>query len=452
MTPRSIFKHLSFSKILMIMALPAIIFPISIHAQQLEEIVVTAQRRVQSIQEVPISLEAYSGDLLNKEGFRSMEDLSSFSPSVEIDVRTQDQDIAIRGMGTTGNNLGLEGAVPIFVDGVHFARTSMIMGAFLDLERIEVLRGPQPIAFGQNATAGAFSLTSRKPTPEWEGDITAEYGNWERFSLEGGAGGPINDTLGIRVAGQYDSTGGYMKDVVTGGKFPSGTEIAGRLTLAWNPTENFNATMKAEWAQRRNEAEGNAVCRTFGLVPQNERAVLIPGQTDYNVNTLPFPRNCSEGFKRIGVMEGRVPLTRPIQGIDQEDNKGGIVDITTVSATIMDNLAAHDDMDSYNYRLGMDYEFANGITLSSNTAYIDYQRSSAHDNSSSPIPTNVQHRGEIFDMYSQEFRFRSAAGGTIEWEAGGFFQTEDLDIGNPNDPKYQTACPLPGCLAGHPMV
>jgi outer membrane receptor protein involved in Fe transport len=422
----------------MIMALPAIIFPISIHAQQLEEIVVTAQRRVQSIQEVPISLEAYSGDLLNKEGFRSMEDLSSFSPSVEIDVRTQDQDIAIRGMGTTGNNLGLEGAVPIFVDGVHFARTSMIMGAFLDLERIEVLRGPQPIAFGQNATAGAFSLTSRKPTPEWEGDITAEYGNWERFSLEGGAGGPINDTLGIRVAGQYDSTGGYMKDVVTGGKFPSGTEIAGRLTLAWNPTENFNATMKAEWAQRRNEAEGNAVCRTFGLVPQNERAVLIPGQTDYNVNTLPFPRNCSEGFKRIGVMEGRVPLTRPIQGIDQEDNKGGIVDITTVSATIMDNLAAHDDMDSYNYRLGMDYEFANGITLSSNTAYIDYQRSSAHDNSSSPIPTNVQHRGEIFDMYSQEFRFRSAAGGTIEWEAGGFFQTEDLDIGNPNDPKYQT--------------
>jgi outer membrane receptor protein involved in Fe transport len=438
MTPDSIFRHLRFSKILMIMASPAIIFPISIQAQQLEEIVVTAQRREQSIQEVPISLEAYTGDVLNKEGFRTMEDLSSFSPSVEIDVRTQDQDIAVRGMGTTGNNLGLEGAVPIFVDGVHFARTSMIMGAFLDLERIEVLRGPQPIAFGQNATAGAFSLTSRKPTAEWEGDVTAEYGNWERFSVEGGVGGPINDTWGIRLAGQYDSTGGYMKDVVTGGKFPSGEEAAGRLTLTWNPTENLGATFKAEWAQRRNEAEGIAVCRTFGLVPQTERAILIPGQTDYNVNTIPFPDDCDTGFKRLGIMEGRVPLTRPIQGIDQEDGRGGIVDITTVSETIMDDLNAHDDMDSYNYRIGLDYEFDNGIILSSNTAYVDYQRSSAHDNSSSPIPTNVQHRGEIFDMVSQELRFRSVAGGAIEWEAGGFFQTEDLDIGNPGDSRYET--------------
>jgi outer membrane receptor protein involved in Fe transport len=420
---------------------PIFLLPLTTDAQVLEEIVVTAQRREQTLQEVPISLEAYTGDMLNKEGFRSMEDLSAFSPSVEIDVRTQDQDIAVRGMGTTGNNLGLEGAVPIFVDGIHFSRTSMIMGAFMDLERIEVLRGPQPIAFGQNATAGAFSLTSKKPGAEWSGDITSEYGNWDRFSVEGGIGGPINDNWGIRLAGQYDKTGGYLRDIITGDKFPAGHEGGTRATLVWTPTDNLQATLKAEWATRRNQAEGISVCRTEGLVRQTERAVTIPGQTSFTDmhQILDLPNNCdTEGFQRYGLMEGRAPFTAPIQGIDQEDGAGGIVDMTEVQYSIAAKPEAHDDMDSYNYRFGLDYEFSNGIALTSNTGYIDYQRSSAHDNSSSPIITNVQHRGEIFNMLSEEIRVSSPRGGQLEWEFGGFFQKEDLDLGNLGDPKYQT--------------
>ena len=417
---------------------PALLFPVALHAQALEEVVVTAQRRTQSIQEVPISLEAYTGDVLNKEGFRTMEDLSNFSPSVEIDVRTQDQDIAVRGMGTTGNNLGLEGAVPIFVDGVHFSRTSMIMGAFLDLERVEVLRGPQPVAFGQNATAGAFSLTTKKPTAEWEGDLTAEYGNWERASIEGGVGGPISDTWGIRLAGQFDKTGGYITDVITGDKFPNGKEVAGRMTLQWMPTDNFAATFKAEYARRRSEAEGIAVCRTAGLTEQTERAYTIPGQTDYPVRAIQYPTDCDEGYKRIGNKAGNVPLGSPVNGVNQEDSSGGIVDMSRVSSTIMENNSAHDHMDSINYRLGLDYEFDNGITLFSNTGYIDYERKTNHDNSSSPVITNVQYRGEVFDLFSQEIRFASPRGGMIEWEAGGSFQREDLDIGNPGNAEFQT--------------
>jgi outer membrane receptor protein involved in Fe transport len=428
-----------FLSIIGALAVPALLFPVTLTAQALEEIVVTAQRREQTLQEVPISLEAYTGDVLNKEGFRTMEDLSSFSPSVEIDVRTQDQDIAVRGMGTIGNNLGLEGAVPIFVDGIHFSRTSMIMGAFLDLERVEVLRGPQPIAFGQNATAGAFSLTTKKPTAEWEGDITAEYGNWDRFSLEGGVGGPLSDTLGVRLAAQYDEVGGYITDAISGDKFPNGKEVAGRATFVWTPSDNLQATAKIGWAMRRNEAEGISVCRTEGLVEQTERAYTIPGQTDFPVRALQFPTDCdTKGFQRIGIKEATSPFFTPVDGINQEDSSGGIVDIAPPSADVMANLDAHDDMDAWDYRIGIDYEFDNGITLLSNTGYIDYQRSSAHDNSSSPVITNVQHRGEIFDLLSQEIRFASPRGGQLEWEFGGFFQKEDLDLGNRGDLKYQT--------------
>lgn len=413
----------------------------SVFAQgTLEEIVVTAQRREQSIQEVPISLEAFSGATLAAQGLRSMEDVSAFSPSVEIDIRTQDQDIAVRGMGTTGNNLGLEQAVPTFVDGVHYGRTSMIMGAFLDVERLEVLRGPQPIAFGQNATAGAFSIITKKPTPEWEGDVTAEYGNWGRMSIEGGVGGPINDTWGVRVAGQIDRMDGYLRDVVTGDMFPGSDEKAGRITLQWKPTDQFEATLKGEYSRRRREGDGMAVCRTAGTVPQTERAVTIPGQTEFTdfKQVLAYPDDCENGFKRIGIREGQAPFFKPVPGIDQEDNNAGIVDITTIWTKVLERADAHDNMDAYSYRLGLNYEFANGINMDSNTAYVDYARSSVFDNSSSPVPTNFQHRGEIFDMVSQEFRFLSPRGGQFEWEAGVFYQTEDLDLGNFGDPKYET--------------
>ncbi len=415
--------------------------PSIVAAQALEEIVVTAQRREQSIQEVPISLEAFSGATLATQGLRSMEDVSMFSPSVEIDIRTQDQDIAVRGMGTTGNNLGLEQAVPTFSDGVHYGRTSMIMGAFLDVERLEVLRGPQPIAFGQNATAGAFSIISKKPTEEWQGDVTSEFGNWGRMSVEGGIGGPITDTLGIRVAGQIDRMSGYLRDVITGDMFPDSDEKAARATLLWRPTENFEATLKGEYSRRRRDGDGMAVCRVAGTVPQTERAVTIPGLVpafDQFKQVLAFPNDCENGFKRIGIREGQLPFFKPVHGIDQEDNNAGIVDITTIWPKMMERPDAHDDMDAYSYRLGLNYQMDNGVNIDSNTAYVDYQRSSNFDNSSSPIPTNLQHRGEIFDMVSQEFRFLSPRGGTIEWETGLFYQNEDLDLGNLGNLKYQT--------------
>jgi iron complex outermembrane receptor protein len=96
---------------------------------------------------------------------------------VEIESNLHDTSITIRGMGNDVANLSVEQSAPMFVDGVTFGRGSMIDIAFLDVERIEVLNGPQPISFGQNAVAGAFSITTKKPTAEWEGDITGEAGN-----------------------------------------------------------------------------------------------------------------------------------------------------------------------------------------------------------------------------------------------------------------------------------
>ena len=186
----------------------------TVYAQQtLEEVIVTAQRREQSLQEVPISISTVTSAEITRQGFREMEDLESFVPSVDIAANLHTTSITIRGMGNNTANLSVEQSAPIFVDGVTFGRGSMIDIAFLDVERIEVLNGPQPISFGQNAVAGAFSVTTKKPTAEWEGNITAEAGNFGRLSFEGGVGGPISDTWGIRVAGQWDQTKGLSLPV-----------------------------------------------------------------------------------------------------------------------------------------------------------------------------------------------------------------------------------------------
>ena len=139
-------------------------------AQVLEEVIVTAQRREQSLQEVPVSVEAFGSVEILRQGYRDLNEISQFSPSVYIsDEHPTEQDQSIRGFGTFGRNLTLEQAVPIFVDGIHFGRPAQVKLAFLDVERLEVLKGPQPVFFGQNATAGAFNIISAGPTPEWEG-------------------------------------------------------------------------------------------------------------------------------------------------------------------------------------------------------------------------------------------------------------------------------------------
>ena len=211
--------------------------------QVLEEIIVTAQRREQSILEVPISLEAFTSNTLSQQGLRTLADLANFSPSVEIDVNSVDQASTVRGLGTYARNFGVEGAVPIFVDGTHYGRVPMVMGGFMDLERLEVLRGPQPIAFGHNATAGAFNLVTRTPGPEMQGDVSVEYGNFGRVNFAGGVGGPITDTLEIRLAGKWDKETGFIRDILSGDMYPYQEERGARVTLQWAPADNFETTL-----------------------------------------------------------------------------------------------------------------------------------------------------------------------------------------------------------------
>lgn len=424
----------------------------SVQAQQsgleLEEIVVTAQRREQSLKEVPISIEAFSGLELQQQGYRTMDDLAEFSPTIEIDTRMQDQNISIRGVGTAGSSLMLEQAAPTFVDGVLFGRTSMVKSALVDLERIEVLRGPQPVYFGASAVAGAFNLITRKPTPEWQGDIRAEVGNFGRRTLEGGIGGPLSETVGIRVAGKYDNMDGFMEDVITGDDFPKRRDIAGRLTLRWTPNDSFRATARLGTSDTDQGPEPVGVCLGAGYeeldaneIPDRDggvmldRDALVPGRTSFDELAF-YPPVCDESdqspYSRAGLSTDT--WFTPPADVSEEDAAGtGMIDAFDVALAMRqaeygEDLSSYDDLEATDAYLDLEYTFANGVQLRSISGFVDYYRAYFRINSYSPFFNNARIRDEDLQQLSQEVKLFSADGANIEWMVGAYWQDNDLDL------------------------
>jgi iron complex outermembrane recepter protein len=409
----------------------------------LDEIVVTAQRREQSLLEVPISVEVYSGGEIRQQGFRDMDDLANFSPTVLIEPRVQDQDISIRGFGTTGNALTLDQAVPTFVDGIHFGRSSQIKLAFLDVESVEVLKGPQPVYFGQNATAGAFNIRSRRPTDEWEGYVDAEVGSNSTRELTFGVGGPLSERWGLRVAGAHEASDGYLDYVVTGESLGAYENNGARIVLQFEPTDRLRLTGKIEASKIRKDSETIYQCRTDGplifgrggpldepgVPPGDERSVW--DQTDGAPWSQPFTPLDTDCFSsNHGVSEGG-PYFEPPQTIREENSDIGVLDIRGVSDAFVrtagnNGTGGYEDLDGANGYLEATYFFDNEITLDWLTGWSDYQRDYVQDNSNSPFLTNFQGRGEDFRQWSSELRLTSGAGGRFEWNAGAFFQTTDL--------------------------
>jgi outer membrane receptor protein involved in Fe transport len=194
------------------------------HAQDAEErgneIIVTAQKREQAIQDVPIAINAFSGDQLEAANVGDVNDLQVITPSLFVNSTgsaASDTTLRIRGVGTTGNNAGLEGAVGVFIDGVYRNRSGMALGALADVERIEVLRGPQSTLFGKNTSAGALSIITRSPElGEFGAAGSMTFGDPEALGSSGWVNLPVGDTAALRFSFAADARDGFIENRNTG--------------------------------------------------------------------------------------------------------------------------------------------------------------------------------------------------------------------------------------------
>jgi iron complex outermembrane receptor protein len=213
------------------------------------EIVVTAQKREQSLQDVPISMEVVTGQTLQDFSATNFRDVMNYVPNVFVQSTAGNDTIYIRGFGSPPANFSFDQSVSLYVDGVYAGRNRQAMAPFFDIARVEVLRGPQGALFGKNTPAGAVSIVTAGPTSSWEGEVTALYNfDEEGYDIQGHVSGPISNTLGIRLAGRLQNQDGYIKNLATGNDDPKIENQLIRLTARWEPTSTFDLTAKVEYA------------------------------------------------------------------------------------------------------------------------------------------------------------------------------------------------------------
>ena len=361
----------------------------------LEEVVVTAQKREQAATDVGISLTAVSGDLMRDLGVETVNDLSEFVPNLKIQNQFGgDQAVFdIRGVALFSFDSANSAPVATYVDGVVLPYPAMTQGQIFDVDRVEILRGPQGTVFGKNTTGGAVSFSTRDPGTELEGFVIGEFGDYDFYRLEAAVGGPLTDTFGARLAAITVQQGeGFQTDVFTGEDVGSVDRTALRLTLDWAPTETFDANLKLRAGRDKSDNGGlkilAPIVETFGDPDPNNWLVFTPathpGHWDTGVSAnVP-------GFADIN------PFDRP-----RKDNESN-------GATL-----------NLNWNVG-------SVLLTSVTGYDKLERMNQMDWDGLPMPINDYSFVADMESISQELRISSDGSGPFTWMVGAYFAEDEV--------------------------
>ena len=243
----------------------------------LEEIVVTAAKREQTLQEVPIAVSVTGAETIDNAKILDVIDLQTVVPSLRVDQlqSSQNTNFVIRGFGNGANTPGIEPSVGVFIDGVYRSRSAAALADLPNLERVEVLRGPQSTLFGKNASAGVSSVVTRAPQFEAEGSAELIFGNFGQTVVKGSYTGPISDNLAFSVSGTYNSRDGYFDNIADGTELNARERWGVRCQLLWEPSETGSFRLIADTDESDEEC-----CGTSNLVngPTGGAIVALGGQ------------------------------------------------------------------------------------------------------------------------------------------------------------------------------
>ena len=352
----------------------------------LEEIIVTATKRAEVLQEVPIAMSVMSGQEISAKGLTKMEDLSAYMPNVHVAEASGGTNLFIRGIGS-GVNYGFEQSVGTFVDGTYFGRGRSARGKFLDLERVEVLKGPQSTLFGKNTIAGAINITTAQPTEEFEGYISAGYtSELEAKIVTGVVSGPLSDSVRARLAVRSYEDKGYVRNQAASGvDGPQNDSVYVRGSLAIDLSEDWTATIKAEHG-------------THDVLGRQE---VI---SDINPTLGPAVGLYASPFGSPN-FEAGFGYTNYQQNID--------------------DLPLFDDTESSIMQVNIDGAIGeHGIKAV--VAYTEYEFTNSLDTDYGPLRLINRGRNEQHEQMSAEFILSSPSDRAFEYMAGAYYQTEEL--------------------------
>jgi iron complex outermembrane receptor protein len=391
---------------LMLMAVPTM----SYSQQVLEEIIVTAQKRNENLQEVPVSVTAFSGEQLNALGLTDMSEISQQVPSLQLNTWSPKlTNFNLRGVSQNTFNDNNEGPIAVYVDDAYVGSLNGISGNMFDMKRLEVLRGPQGTLFGRNATGGLIHFISQDASEsEANGYIEAEGGDYGRTGLEFAFGGSLSDTVRARVAGRWTEMDGYIKSVDTnlpggGGLLFSGSgqDIGGLDGTA------LRVTMQVDFSDA---LQGN-----FWMKFSEDNKVPTGG---YVFENCPFQPPPDDTYCEVDA-EGRT-ITGP-----------GVIDLFGQPADEHEHYGEHPgfmDRKQTSLIAKFDYELENGMEFISITNYMTNDYSYDEDGDALAIPILTFQTFVDYSQFSQELRL-AGSNDSMTWQAGFFYLDMEWDGG-----------------------
>ncbi len=356
-------------------------------AVSLDEVVVTATRRSERLQDVPLAVSAVSGDQLSKTGGKGVTDLQYTVSGVQFGTSPNDSGFRLRGVGSAGGfTSSSESPVGLVVDGVVVPFGSPV-DSLGDLERVEVLKGPQGTQFGKNASSGVISITTRKPSlGAATGDFFASYGSLNERDIHGGVTTPLTDGLAVGIFLFDKAYDGFVHNVVRNEDWGGTHNSGGRGKLYFKPSDTFSAYLIADYSRQRQKGPGQLW--TLNKAPASDPSFNLPFT---NLSTLGVTAGASND---VSIEEG-----------------GGNYDTKNYGTSL-----------ELNWELG-DY------TLTSLTAYRGFKEDpfTYAIDGSPQVKFTARARGSVKSQTSQEFRLTSPAGDRLSYVAGVFLSRLEIE-------------------------
>lgn len=375
-------------------------------AAQLEEITVTAQRREQSLSDVSISINAFTAEDMRTYRIEDPTDIAQLVSNVDIKgtLGGVNPAITIRGVGLNDFNANNNPSVGVYIDDIFLASPAMLTSRMFDVERVEVLKGPQGTLYGRNATGGAINIINRKPTEEFDAFISAGIGDYDQTELEGAIGGGLSETVAGRFSFSYKSQGeSFHENLMTGSDFGDTDSTAVRAQLSFEPSDNVSGHVTLHYSKLEGS---NTPFAIFGLLDPAQPFAYVPCGP-----ALEFRFDNS--------------LCGDVYGIQELD------DNDPYTHTFNPDEAAKYIIDTDSFGGVARFEFGIGdMMLTSITGFDSQDRIFGDNINSHPLQFSSLTHNEEISQFSQEFRLSGETAGGARWIAGVFLSQDDFESSN----------------------
>jgi iron complex outermembrane recepter protein len=377
-----------------------------------DEIVVTAQGRTQLLSDVPVAISAVNAETLQNSGANDIRQLNQVAPSLLVSSTGSEANgsARIRGIGTVGDNPGLESSVPVFIDGVYRSRSGIGLNELGEIDRVEVQRGPQGTLGGRNSSAGLISIYSKKPEFDFGGSGELTYGNFDFMRAASSITGPIGETVAFRVDGVYVKRDGFYTDPQNGKDINDRDRYFLRGQLLFEPSDDLSIRLIADYTSR----EERCCAATY------VDGTVNPYIGNLNNPSTPLAPLSTSGNNIINVLRD---LGQPLASFNQGYSR---------NVSVSPNRSFFGKTKDYGISGQIDYDFG-GATLTSITAYRQYRSGQASDTDYGEV--DILYRGiddnayRQFHTFTQEVRLQGEAfNGTLDWLVGGFYANEKLTV------------------------